>query len=343
MRGKLRPKILKWLLAVAIVLGLAAWWCFQPSVPKGPAMVLIPAGDFLMGDQSMPKVGEPDELPVHTVSVSAFLIGNCEVTKVEWDLVREWGKDHGFTDLSEGGGKAADHPVHSVSWFDVIKWCNARSLKEGLTPCYTVAGGVYQTGADHGVVCDWSANGYRLPTEAEWEKAARGGKVGLDYPWGNTISHSRANFFDPGGSSSKLLELWNRLKDKVAPGSSRSHGVSGFHPAYETGNEPYTSPVGSFSANGYALHDMSGNVWEWCWDQFGSYPAGAQTDPRGAASGSYRVRRGGSWFNGAVSCRVAFRVNYLPGSYDYVGFRIARSSVPQAGGRERSDESVRGR
>jgi formylglycine-generating enzyme required for sulfatase activity len=343
--AKRSVRIWKWLLHLCVALGLGAWWCFHPSGRAAPGMVLIPAGDFQMGDQSMPKVGDPNELPVHTVRVSAFSMGNYEVTKSEWDLVRIWAQQNGYTDLAEGGGKAPDHPVHYVTWRDVVKWCNARSRMEGLTPCYTVLGVVYQVGEDGGVFCDWSANGYRLPTEAEWEKASRGGKVGLDYPWGNEISHRRANYCEDSRKLSKLVELWYRLVEVVNPGGSRSSGASGHHPAYENGDIPYTSPVGSFSANDYALYDMSGNVWEWCWDQFGNYPSGLQTDPRGGESGYFPGLRGGSWTDGADGCRTAGRMNYAgPASSNYnIGFRVARSSVPQAGDRERSDEPGRRR
>jgi sulfatase modifying factor 1 len=336
-------KIWKWLLPLGVLLGLAAWWCFHPSGRAAPAMVLIPAGDFQMGDQSMPRLGASLEQPAHTVRVSAFYMGNYEVTKSEWDKVRIWALENGYTDLAEGGGKAPDHPVQYVSWYDVVKWCNARSQMGGLTPCYTVAGAVYQTGVDSGVACDWSANGYRLPTEAEWEKAARGGKVGLDYPWGNEISHGRANFMDD-QKPSKLLELWYRLVDVVNPGRSPSSEASGYHPAYETGSTPYTSPVGSFSANDYALYDMSGNVFERCWDRYGNYPSSSQTDPRGAVSGNGRVVRGGCWESSAYFGRVAFRFGISPArARDAFGFRIARISVPQVGGRERRDEPERRR
>lgn len=333
----------KWLIALCAVSGAAAlWWCLKPVDPVRPAMVRIPGGNFQMGNQSVPKIGDPDELPVHTVRVSEFFIGNCEVTKAEWDAVCAWGLEHGFTDLPEGGGKGPDHPVHSVSWHDTVKWCNARSLMEGLKPCYTGVGEVYQTGVDETVSCDWSANGYRLPTEAEWEKAARGGRVGKNYPWGDSISHKRANYCE-NVKVSKMIELWNMLLGKIAAGRFRSRPPSGYHPTYAIRDMPYTSPVGSFPANGYGLHDMVGNVWEWCWDCYGDYPASLQIDPRGTAAGTYRVSRGGSWSTGAYDCLSAFRgYNYSTNS-DTLGFRIARSSVPTAGGQERSGGPGRGR
>lgn len=338
MSGKLRSKFLKWTLVVCVVSCLAAWWGFQSSGRVEPAMVMIPAGDFQMGNQSMPLAVSSDEFPVHQVRVSAFLMGNCEVTKAEWDEVREWGIAHGFTDLPKGGGKAPDHPVQDVSWYDVVKWCNGRSMKEGLKPCYTVVTGIYQTGKDDAVACDWSANGYRLPTEAEWEKAARGGLVGNDYPWGNSISQGCANYQED-TKPSRLNELWNQLLDRALPGRSRSGRASGYHPAYKKGDGPYTSTIASFSANGFGLHDTAGNVFEWCWDRFGDYPAGPQTDTRGSTSSLYRVARGGGWFSNAYSCRVAYRTRCEPAfSYNGMGFRLARSSVPPAGSGERSDE-----
>ena len=287
-----------------------------PPAPDGFA--LIPAGSFIMGDQSSPLVGYTEELPVHSVDVSAFYMGKYEVTKEEWDAVRVWGANNGYTDLPVGNGsyasKGVNHPVHSISWYAMVKWCNARSQKEGLTPCYTVSGVIYKTGSS-APDCNWSANGYRLPSEAEWEKAARGGLSGQNFPWGNTIAHSQANYYAQPGSDSYDVSL-----------------TSGFHPTYAVEQLSLHLAGGEFrrGANGYGLYDMAGNVWEWCWDWYGSYTAGSQTDPRGAASGSSRVLRGGGWSYYAYHCRVADRDYSYPGygnRYNF-GFRVARSSVP---------------
>jgi formylglycine-generating enzyme required for sulfatase activity len=264
-----------------------------------------------MGDQSSPSEGYSSELPVHTVQVSAFYMAKHLVTKEQWDSVRAWGLTHGYTDLSVGAGKAGNHPVHTITWYDMVKWCNARSQNEGLTPCYTVKGQIYQTGVDAAVACNWSANGYRLPTEAEWEKAARGGLSGKRFPCGDTLSHTHANFLNRGGEAYQT-------------------GTPEYHPDYKMDPRPFTSPVGSLAPNGHGLYDMTGNVWERCWDWYGAYPASGATDPRGPTLGAYRVYRGGGWDFNAFYCRVAFRSGNGPGNHGggSIGFRVARSSVP---------------
>jgi formylglycine-generating enzyme required for sulfatase activity len=279
------------------------------AIDAPPEFALIPARSFTMGDSID---GDPwgDASPV-TVQVSAFFMGKYEVTKTLWDEVRTWGASNGYTDLSTGMGKASNHPVQTISWWDIVKWCNARSQKEGLTPVYTVSGSVMKTGTTAPTV-NWSASGYRLPTEAEWEKAARGGLSGKRFPWGDEISHSQANYIALSDYSYDL-----------------SGSVYNYHPTYATGNEPYTSPVGVLAENDYGLHDMAGNVWEWCWDWYGSY-SNEPIDPRGANSGGLRVLRGGSWYDPADYCRVAFRGYFNPSNpYYFIGFRVARSSGSQ--------------
>ncbi|MCX6879942.1 MAG: SUMF1/EgtB/PvdO family nonheme iron enzyme [Verrucomicrobia bacterium] len=297
-----------------------------PSSGTGE-FVLIPAGSFQMGNAlSASGDGMADELPFHTVYVSAFYMAKCLVTKADWDAVRTWGLTHGYADLSVGAGKAANHPVTNINWYDTLKWCNARTEYENATkgtnytPCYTLSGAVYRTIDNSEVVCNWSANGYRLPTEAEWEKAARGGLSGKRFPWGDTINHSNANYY--------------------ANSSAYSYDTSGYttytiHPTYHNGAMPYTSPVspaGSFAPNGYGLYDMSGNVEGRCWDWYSSsyYATSPETDPRGATSGSGRVIRGGSWNGYATDCRVAYRYGSLSLTYSNydVGFRLARGAAP---------------
>ncbi len=281
----------------------------------------IPGGSFAMGRTS----GDTDaDVPPITVTVSPFYMQQTETTKAQWDEVRTWALNNGYTDLAVGAGKALNHPVQTVRWWDVVKWCNARSEKEGLTPVYTVSGAVMRTGTTE-PLANWSANGYRLPTEAEWEKAARGGVSGKRFPWGtDTISHAQANFRNNGGET-------------------YATGTTDFHPSYTTDGTPYTSPVRSFGANGYGLYDMSGNVWEWCWDWYDSSyytTSNGTTDPRGPASGSLRVRRGGGWNDRAIGARCALRHFSTPGSPNInYGFRPVRSSLP-TGSAETSDLTV---
>ena len=283
---------------------------FRVNVTDTPlGMSLIPAGTFTMGN-SVAADTDITDAPTRTVNLSAFYMAQNLVTTAEWDVVRTWALSNGYTGLVAGAGKASNHPVQTVSWFDGVKWCNARSQQEGLTPVYMVGGAVMKTGTTVPTV-NWASNGYRLPTEAEWEKAARGGWSGKRFPWGDTISHSQANY--RAASSYNSYDL--------------SGAVNDYHPTYATGATPFTSPVDSFAANGYGFHDMAGNAFQWCWDWYGTYAAGTPTDPRGVSSGTNRMLRGGSWGNSAFYCRTAVRFSNTPtGTDGVIGLRVARSS-----------------
>jgi sulfatase modifying factor 1 len=280
--------------------------------PVPPGMALIPAGSFTMGNCMDPAEGYSAELPLHTVYVSAFYMDRYEVTKALWDEVYNWAITHSYSFDYGAQGKASTHPAYSMTWYDGVKWCNARSEKESKTPAYYTEAGLnvrYRSGQVD-VQTNWVnwSSGYRLPTEAEWEKAARGGASGQRFPWGNTISWSQANYY------AYPLSAGGYAYD-VNP-------TQGYHPTFNEGVPPYTSPVGYFAANGYGLYDMAGNVLEWCWDWYGAYSSGSQTDPRGPTSGSPRVYRGGSWNDYAINCRTAYRSDYYPSnSYYYIGFR----------------------
>jgi len=284
------------------------------GAPEG--MAAIPGGSFLMGN-ALSATGDGNaynEEPVHTVTIGAFYMDRYEVTKRSWDEVRAWGLTHGYTDLPEGSGQAADHPVQAINWFAALKWCNARSEMEGFPVCYTVSNLVYLTGQNE-ADCDWTAAGYRLPTEAEWERAARGGTAGTRFPWidSDTVQHTRANY---------------QSSDQFSYDTSATRG---YHPATTNGAQPYTRPVGSFAPNGYGLYDLAGNVWEWCWDWYdsGYYHYSSDTNPHGPAGGSDRMIRGGSWANYADNCRVADRYIVNPATpISNVGFRTVRPRGP---------------
>lgn len=271
------------------------------TIPIPPAgMVHIPGGPFLMGDW-----GGGSSAGARSVHISPMFMDRFEVTGALWNDVRGWAIANGYS-IDGGSSRAIDHPIQDVDWYAVVKWCNARSEHEGLTPVYCTDTGrtqVYRTG-DVNLTNDmvrWDADGYRLPTEAEWEKAARGGLVGKLYPWGDTIDYSKANY------------------------SGATHPWSGSTPrttrvGYYNGGQ---SVPGTDMANGYGLYDMAGNVWEWCWDWHGML-SGA-SDPRGPSSGSYRVLRGCSWDNAGTDARVAYRVSGTPSDdNNRSGFRCAR-------------------
>jgi formylglycine-generating enzyme required for sulfatase activity len=261
-------------------------------------MIQVTGGTFQMGSND---ANDYDASPPHSVTVGSFYIDKYEITYEKWTEVYNWALTHGYTDLTAGQNgyspNGTNNPVTMVNWYDILKWCNARSEKDGFAPVYYTSNTlitVYrndQLDLAAGAV-NWTANGYRLPTEAEWEFAARGGTQtrGYVYSGSNTIGDV----------------AW-----------------------YSPGSENTTHPVGQKIANELGIYDMSGNAWEWCWDWYGGYSSVAQTDPKGSTSGIQRVLRGGSFVNGiglVDYCRVASRNQYDPSSrYGYtVGFRCSQ-------------------
>lgn len=272
-----------------------------PEIAPPEDFVLIGGGTFQMGSLESEAWRVEDEA-AHTVTVSDYYISKFEVTQAEYQAI-----------MGENPSAFAgdDFPVESISWMDAIQYCNTRSTQEGLAPAYMVDG--------QNVSWDRSANGYRLPTEAEWEYACR---AGTETPFNTetSISADEANYW---GHYPYLIEdnYFSQGNLETKPGVYRQTTVS----------------VGSFEPNVWGLYDMHGNVGEWVWDWYGSYETAAQADPTGPASGTLRVNRGGVWNDFAKNLRSAYRATLPPDSSSFnIGLRLVRSAGTGSGNVESS-------
>ncbi len=263
-------------------------WGYAAAQP--PEMVFVQGGTFEMGCTPEQIDCESDESPAHEVTIPDFYIGQYEVTQAQWAaVVPEYAPNYGF-------GEGNSHPAYYISWYDAVTFCNRLSQQEGYTPAYYTDPGFTQVydalGNGSGTIYwDLTTNGYRLPTEAEWEYAARGGALsqGFLYSGSNNI-------------------------DTVAWYSGNENGES--------------RPVGTKAANELNIYDMSGNIREWCWDWYDEtyYNISPTCAPSGVNNSLYRVHRGSSWSNPALVCRVAFRGPFPPGDRNGgFGFRLSRS------------------
>ena len=253
-------------------------------------------------DGTVGYTGITDNQP-HTVSLTAYLIGETEVTQELWQAVMGTNPSifQGSSNPPESGETQEKRPVEKVNWYQCIAFCNKLSKACNLDPCYTVTGvdfdalnfGDIPTSNDtnwNNAVCDRNKNGFRLPTEAEWEWAAQGG---TNDKWAGTDTKSELKNY-----------AWYK-NDDGGDANGKTHQVK------------------LKSANGYGLYDMSGNVWEWCWDRYSdSTPTGGQ-DPAGGASGARRVGRGGGWNDGAGYAARAYRRDDDPGDrFHNLGLRL---------------------
>lgn len=258
--------------------------------------VLISEGTFQMGSPEDEAWRSQDETR-HTVTVSDFYMSIYELTQAEYQEIM------GDNPSSFSGD---DLPVENISWLDAVHYCNARSEKEGLTPVYSIDG--------QSVTWDCSANGYRLPTEAEWEYACRAGTT-TPFNTETSISAEECNYY---GHYPYEIEnnYFSQGNLDTKPGEYRQTTVA----------------VDSFSPNRWGLYNMHGNVGEWVWDYYGAYETQEQTDPTGAETGTLRVYRGGGWNDFAKNMRSAYRATLAEdkGSFN-IGIRLVRNAANGTG------------
>ncbi|AWM14441.1 formylglycine-generating enzyme family protein [Flavobacterium sp. NRK F10] len=248
-----------------------------------PSLIKVEGGSFKMGSKGSDALADIDEQKEHDVQVNSFLMSKFEVTVWEWKQFVKANKLN-MPPKPEWGWHD-NLPINNVTWEEAVAYCNWLSKKEKLTPVYSKRGPNY--------VCNFKANGYRLPTEAEWEYAAKGGKT------------SKKTKYSGGDEADKIA--WHKSNSKGAPHT-----------------------VGTKLPNELGIYDMSGNVWEWCWDWYNQdyYLIEAGNNPKGPEMGERRSVRGGSWDSKTSYLRPANRISTYPNkTHEFYGFRVARSLV----------------
>ncbi len=255
-------------------------------------MILVPSGMMIMGDTHGEGYNE-DQYPTHPVYMPSFYMGKYEVMQSQYRAIMGVLLDTAY-------GEGDNYPVYGINWYAAIKFCNLLSLRDGYTPVYSISGTtdtsawgavpLVSNPTWDAVICDWTANGYRLPSEAEWEFAARGATTNPDYTYSGSFVFSEVGW---------CMNM---------PGN-------------------YAHEVGQKVPNGLGIYDMSGNAYEWCWDWYWHYSSATQTNPHGPNTGSYRIMRSGAWDSPFFKCSVFYRSNSSPHLLPQgVGLRVCRNA-----------------